>query len=277
VQQEYKNLEVIIVDGGSTDTTLETAAAFTQLDLKIISEPDRGQLDAFQKGLKAATGEVCYWLNADDIAMPSSFEYVNKIFLESPEIDLIFSDDFAFDEELRKFVVGATIRGLTYLQHALFYRQMYSECVFWRSSRTKLLPESYYHLRLCTDYAFFINLRCGLRVKWVPKRLGAFRMAAGQASKRYLDRLTPERQFIRQQIVSRHGWNSSEVRIRRIAVAPRFFLFQFLYPRINSGFRKISRVLTRDAKRKAMTEEFFGNWLRRTSDSSIIDTALLER
>jgi glycosyltransferase involved in cell wall biosynthesis len=277
VQQRYRNLEVIIVDGGSVDKTVEIARGFTELDLKIMSESDHGQLDAVQKGFGIATGNIFHWLNADDIAMPNSLEYVNKTFLGSPEIDLVFSDNFAFDEDRAKFGVGATIRRLTYLEHLLFYRQMYSECVFWRSDKTKLLPESYFHLRLCTDYAFFINLRFGLREKWVPKRLGAFRMVAGQVSKRYIDRLAAEREFIRGQIYANHGWTAREVRLRRLALAPEFFIFQYLYPRLDSALRKIRRILTRDARRKAMTAEFFGVWLGQNTGHGDVDAVLLER
>jgi glycosyltransferase involved in cell wall biosynthesis len=276
-RQNYSNVEVIVIDGGSTDNTVAIALGFTQLNLKVISEPDLGQLDAVQKGLKIASGDICHWLNADDVLMPNTLQFVNQTFLKEPALDLIFSDDFAFDEEIRGFGVGATIRNLSYLDHLLFYRQMYSECVFWRSSKTRLLPEHYFHLRLCTDYAFLLNLRYGLREKWVRKRLGAFRIASGQLSERYLDRLSGEREFIQNNAYLRHGWNIGGVWRRRAIRAPLFFVFQYLLPRIDSAFRKIRRIVTRDAMRRAMTTEFFDIWLNIDAHGVEVNTTILER
>jgi glycosyltransferase involved in cell wall biosynthesis len=276
-RQNYSNVEVIVIDGGSTDNTVQIALGFTRLNLKVISEPDLGQLDAVQKGLKIASGDICHWLNADDVLMPNTLQFIDRTFRNEPTLDLVFSDDFAFDEENRGFYVGATIRSLSYLDHLLFYRQMYSECVFWRSSKTKLLPENYFHLRLCTDYAFLLNLRYGLREKWVPKRLGAFRIVSGQVSKRYLDRLSGEREFIRNNAFLTHGWNTSAVWARRAIRAPLFFVFQYLHPRIDSAFRRLGRMVTRDTTRRAMTAEFFNCWLNIDIHGVEVNSTILER
>lgn len=64
--QSYKNIEHIIVDGGSKDNTLEICNSFSHVS-KIISEPDNGVYDAFNKGLKLATGDIIGFLNADDV------------------------------------------------------------------------------------------------------------------------------------------------------------------------------------------------------------------
>ena len=63
--QSYKNIEHIIVDGGSKDNTLEICNSYPHVS-KIISEPDKGVYDAFNKGIKSATGDVIGFLNADD-------------------------------------------------------------------------------------------------------------------------------------------------------------------------------------------------------------------
>ena len=64
--QSYKNIEHIIVDGGSKDNTLEICNSFSHVS-KIKSEPDNGVYDAFNKGLKLATGDIVGFLNADDV------------------------------------------------------------------------------------------------------------------------------------------------------------------------------------------------------------------
>ncbi len=65
-KQTYPNIQHIIVDGKSTDNTLEICNDFNHIS-KIISEPDKGVYDAFNKGLKSATGDIIGFLNADDV------------------------------------------------------------------------------------------------------------------------------------------------------------------------------------------------------------------
>ena len=65
LNQSYKNIEHIIVDGGSKDKTLDICKKFPHIS-KIISEKDKGVYDAFNKGLKLASGDVIGFLNADD-------------------------------------------------------------------------------------------------------------------------------------------------------------------------------------------------------------------
>ncbi|MHB8136314.1 MAG: glycosyltransferase, partial [Anaerolineaceae bacterium] len=67
--QKYPNLEVIVIDGGSTDNTIEILKKYTG-SLTWISEPDKGQVDAINKGLKLVTGEVVAYLNSDDVYTP---------------------------------------------------------------------------------------------------------------------------------------------------------------------------------------------------------------
>jgi glycosyltransferase involved in cell wall biosynthesis len=276
-KQAYPEVEVIVVDGASTDGTVDLVRSFEGLSIRLLSEPDKGQLDALQKGLKLASGDIFYWLNADDILMPNALRTVSRLFAKDPELDLVFSDDFAFDEAKRTLSVGATIRNFTYHEHILFYRQMYSECVFWRGSKTRYLAASYLDLRLCTDFAFFANLRFRLKERWVKKRLGAFRIAANQVSQRYTGRLAQERQFIRNQAYASHGWSPLQVSLRRTLIAPRFFALQILYPRAQRAFRKLFRVLSGDRRRRSMEQMFFNVWLNDKHGFKDSDLGQLDR
>ena len=89
--QSYKNIEHIIVDGGSTDNTLEICNLFPHIS-KIISEPDRGVYDAFNKGLKLASGEVVGFLNADDVFFnKDSVKDIANAFLNN-ETDVVYGN-----------------------------------------------------------------------------------------------------------------------------------------------------------------------------------------
>jgi GT2 family glycosyltransferase len=87
--QTYENVEHIIVDGGSTDGTVELARS---RGLQVISEPDRGQTDALNKGFALATGDYLGWLNADDWLVPHAVERIVTAFATNPEAGWVYCD-----------------------------------------------------------------------------------------------------------------------------------------------------------------------------------------
>ena len=78
--QGYPNLEYIIIDGGSTDNTLEVIRKYEPWLTYWVSEPDRGQSHAINKGIGKAMGEILFWLNSDDLVLPSVFFRIAKMF-----------------------------------------------------------------------------------------------------------------------------------------------------------------------------------------------------
>jgi len=90
--QNYRNIEHIIVDGASSDKTLSIVKKFPYIK-KIISEKDKGIYDAMNKGLKIATGDIICFLNSDDFyASKNVLNSVNQIFINNPTIDACYSD-----------------------------------------------------------------------------------------------------------------------------------------------------------------------------------------
>jgi len=87
--QGYPNLEFIIIDGGSTDNTLEIINKYEPWLDYWVSEPDRGQSHAINKGIKKATGEILFWLNADDLVLPEAFNIVVQLFRQHQNSALI--------------------------------------------------------------------------------------------------------------------------------------------------------------------------------------------
>lgn len=268
-------VQVIIIDGGSSDDTKDVVREYGDLVSVFVSEPDSGQLDALQKGLKIASGEICHWLNADDVMMPGALSYVSEQFDNCPVLDLVYSDNFAFADGGSQLYVGSTIKGLSYRQHVLFYRQMYSECVYWRREATRYLPVEMFDLRVYTDYAFFGNLRYGLCERWVSKRLGAFRIRPGQASVRNAARKSVEFRRVRAWFYKQRGWTRAEVFCRRLRNSPEFFLFQFVRPRMERGVRRIIRALTRDRTRAEQSRIFFDYWMKGLKSPEDIAAILL--
>lgn len=89
LNQEYPNLEYIIIDGGSSDGTQSIIEKYKSSLAYYVSEPDNGMYDAINKGFSHATGDIIAWLNADDIYMPWTFNMVNRIFSTYSDINWI--------------------------------------------------------------------------------------------------------------------------------------------------------------------------------------------
>lgn len=86
-EQTYAEVEHIVVDGGSTDGTLDLLAS---RGARFVSEPDRGQVDAINKGFRLARGDVLGWLNADDILLPDAIETVIEALVAHPSAGWVY-------------------------------------------------------------------------------------------------------------------------------------------------------------------------------------------
>lgn len=111
LNQPYPHKELIVVDGGSTDGTLEIIQKYHSQLAYWISEPDQGQADAIQKGMIKAKGEVVNWLNADDYLLPNSLSYLAKQFSDS-KVDVVCAqvkrqnERGFFEKEISQTLVG---------------------------------------------------------------------------------------------------------------------------------------------------------------------------
>lgn len=107
LSQNYKNLEIIVIDGGSTDASLDVIKRYEPWLYYWQSKPDKGQSDAINQGFRCASGEFVTWLNSDDLLLPGTLNAVAKAAKQNPAIswfagNLIWIDPFGNIELCRK-------------------------------------------------------------------------------------------------------------------------------------------------------------------------------
>ena len=198
VEQEYPNLEHLVIDGGSTDETLDILKQHPHLIWT--SEKDGGIYDAMNKGIRRAAGEVVGTLNSDDCYCPGALRKVGEAFAAHPEWDALFGDvvfvDARGDEIYRRREAKydydvLRFSGVCYVIHpTLFVRKrVYEELGLYRHAE---------YLR-CADYDFILQLgKQGRRVGHLREFLANFRYHEyGQSSDlRVLASMDRERQRI---------------------------------------------------------------------------------
>jgi glycosyltransferase involved in cell wall biosynthesis len=93
LSQDYPNLEVLIMDGGSKDETLKVLEAYAgDPRVRVRSEPDKGQCDAINKGFAASRGEILAWLGSDDTYLPGALGRQVRYLMDHPEADVVYGD-----------------------------------------------------------------------------------------------------------------------------------------------------------------------------------------
>ncbi len=175
LDQDYHDLEYIIIDGGSTDSSVEIIKRYDEHIAYWVSEPDNGQTHAINKGLKRATGDIIAWINSDDVYVPGAFERVAKAFYENPDADIIYGDGLLIDSN------GNRIKrryGINFNYNMWFYGvvEPFQPEVFYRRraiEKAGLLDESFH---MMMDREWWIRMaRCGCRFHHIPELLGALR------------------------------------------------------------------------------------------------------
>jgi glycosyltransferase involved in cell wall biosynthesis len=89
IEQDYPALEIIVMDGGSTDNSVEIIRSFENQITSWVSEKDRGQSNAINNGFAKCTGEIVNWLCSDDRLLPGALHTIGRYFAEHPEADVI--------------------------------------------------------------------------------------------------------------------------------------------------------------------------------------------
>jgi glycosyltransferase involved in cell wall biosynthesis len=174
LSQGYPNVEYIIMDGGSTDSTAAVAAEYSSR-LTFISEKDRGQTHAINKGFQRAKGSIVAWLNSDDVYLPDAIVHGVAGCEANPEVGAIYGEGFQidYDGNVRQqfpFTEPFNLWKLTFvldyiLQQSVFFRRDCVEAVGWADES----------LHFGMDWDLLIRLGKRFGLAYVPEKFGCIR------------------------------------------------------------------------------------------------------
>jgi GT2 family glycosyltransferase len=156
LRQDYPRIEYIVMDGASSDESVEIIKKYAGQLTYWESQQDMGQADAINKGFARATGDIVAWLNSDDYYLPGTISKAVQVFEENPDVVLIYGNMLAVDEN------GATFNTLTYrpltFEDLLCFHIIGQPAVFMRRSalqKTKGLDPTFHFL---LDHLLWIQI-----------------------------------------------------------------------------------------------------------------------
>ena len=174
--QGYPNLEYIIIDGGSIDSSVEIIEKYERWITYWVSEPDKGQSNAINKGFAKATGEVFAYINSDDLYEPNTFVTVASIFEKNGYPHLIAGECIIFD--------GATIKSIfkpwwpKNIDHFLhpFSSTFAQPASFWSKHIYHRVGGFNESLHFCFDQEFFLKIALtGIKPRLIPDQISQYR------------------------------------------------------------------------------------------------------
>ena len=191
LDQDYGNIEYILIDGGSTDGSLEIIRKYADRLAYWVSEKDLGQTDALNKGFAAAHGSVLAWLNSDDTYNPGAISEAVDYLTAHPDTGMVYADLDFIDENNR--VIGRFPAAQTDLQRLRRgYVHIPQPASFFRAEHWRkvgpLDPTFYFAM----DYDLWVRLAGKAPLRYVAETWAAFRLHGGAKSIAADDRCWPE-------------------------------------------------------------------------------------
>jgi glycosyltransferase involved in cell wall biosynthesis len=171
--QDYPRVETIVIDGGSTDGSVDIIKSYEKRLAYWVSEKDSGQADAINKGMARAKGEIVAWLNSDDFYLAGAVRAAVETFERNPDAVLVYADMLAVDER------GQTFNTFRYKQLSLAdllsFQIIGQPSVFMRRSAFEQAGgmDTSYHLLL--DHHLWIRIAAQGHIVHIPRTWSAAR------------------------------------------------------------------------------------------------------
>jgi glycosyltransferase involved in cell wall biosynthesis len=189
--QDYPDIEYIIVDGGSTDGSEAIIRKYADRLAWWVSEPDRGQTDAINKGFARARGDVLAWINSDDTYQPGAVREAVDYLTSRDEIGLVYGDANYIDEHGR--VIGRFPAAQTdYRRLRAGYVHIPQQSSFFRASLWRQVGPLDPSFFFAMDYDLWVRLAALAPVCYHPRPWANFRLHSSAKTISADDRCWPE-------------------------------------------------------------------------------------
>lgn len=166
LDQDYPNIEYLVADGGSSDSSVDIIKKYDRQISWWVSEKDAGQAEAINKGLKRAKGDVVAWINSDDYYMPGAIREAVKALTDYPKAGFVFGNVRVVDQD------GKVLNRISYgdwgLQELMSFNIIGQPAVFMRRSvlgKAGSLDLSYHYL---LDHQLWLRLALISDMKYIP-------------------------------------------------------------------------------------------------------------
>lgn len=203
LNQNYPNLEYIIIDGGSTDGSVEIIRKYEKFLTYWVSGKDKGQADAINKGFKMAGGTVFAWLNADDVYLPDAMRNAAEFFKIDSEAGMCYGKAYLINET--DDTIGAyptedfdfkRLAGFNFIaQPSVFFkREVYFAAGCLDSD-----------MHYAADYDLWIRIAKTYKVRYLPVSLSTYRLHAGSKTVSEESALDVQRECLKT-VMKHYGW-----------------------------------------------------------------------
>jgi len=171
--QNYRNLEHIVIDGESTDGSVSILKRYVGR-LNWISEPDNGPEDAIKKGFSMATGEIFGWLASDDLYEPDALQRVVDLFMQNPDVDVVYGRCHYIDKN--GTIIGECPTEPFDYEYLAVYNIIAQPSAFFRRSAYFEAGGISTELQQASDYDLWIRLTRNRKVIYLPNFLSSYRL-----------------------------------------------------------------------------------------------------
>ncbi len=211
--QDYARIEYLVVDGGSTDGSVDIIRRYADRLAWWVSEPDRGQADGINKGLRRARGEIVAWLNSDDVYAPWAVREAVEAFRRHPQAGLVFGDALSIDAEGRAF---HTLKAAPWgLEDLMTFHILTQPAVFMRrdvAAAAGFLDEDFHFL---LDHRLWLKIAVRAEMVYVPRVWAFARYHAEAKNAAHADRFGEEALRLARWLASEPAFAEAYARVRR--------------------------------------------------------------
>jgi len=173
LDQDYHRMESLVVDGGSTDNTLAILKKYEE-KIKWISEKDKGQADAINKGIAMTEGEIVAWLNSDDVYLPGAISRVVNYFRHWDDVKMVYGKSSFIDAA--GAIVGRYPTEPFDFKRLASFNFISQPSVFFKREAFYAVGGLNPNLHYALDYDLWIRIGSNFRVGYFPESLSGYRL-----------------------------------------------------------------------------------------------------